>query len=151
MSTSQLLLPVHLVEEVLGAQEEVIDLAALLVALRGVVHPQLGLVGEELTDVGHGEDYLLHGAIQPHNLDTTTCSQRCLSQTFSLRGGRATLGPGLGRPQTVWLDSGMLVPILPLGKMAKTFFSYSNVIHQKRRRVCISGCVYKSTVQHTLI
>lgn len=72
MSTSQLLLPVHLIKEVLRAQEEVIDLAALLIPLCGVVDTQLGLLGEELTDVGHREDYLLHGAIQSYNLDTTT-------------------------------------------------------------------------------
>lgn len=63
MSTSQLLLPVHLIEEVLRAQEEVIDLAALLITLCGVVDAQLGLLGEELTDVGHRKDNLLHGAI----------------------------------------------------------------------------------------
>lgn len=45
LSTSQLLLPIHLVEEVFGAQEEVIDLASLLVALRGVIHPELRLLG----------------------------------------------------------------------------------------------------------
>ncbi len=72
MSTSQLLLPVHLIEKVLRAQEEVIDLAALLIPLCGVVDTQLGLLGQELTDVGHRKDDLLHGAIQPYNLDTTT-------------------------------------------------------------------------------
>ena len=71
LSTSQLLLPVHLVEEILGAQEEVVDLAALLVALSGVVDAQLGLLREELADVWHREDYLLHGAVQTHDLDTT--------------------------------------------------------------------------------
>lgn len=39
--TSELLLPVHLVEEVLCPQEEVVDLAALLVSLCGVVDSQL--------------------------------------------------------------------------------------------------------------
>lgn len=39
--TSELLLPVHLIEEVLRSQEEVVDLAALLVSLRGVVDSQL--------------------------------------------------------------------------------------------------------------
>lgn len=68
MSTSQFLLPVHLIEEVLRAQEEVIDFAALFVSLRGVVHTQLGLLREELADVGHGEDDLLHGAVQAHDL-----------------------------------------------------------------------------------
>lgn len=70
MSTSQLLLPDHFVKEVLGAQEEIIDLTALLVTLGGVVHTQLGLLSEELTDVGHREDYLLHGAVKTHNLST---------------------------------------------------------------------------------
>ncbi|TNN41334.1 hypothetical protein EYF80_048508 [Liparis tanakae] len=64
-------LAVHLIEKVLGAQEEVVDLAALLVPLGAVVDAQLGLLGEELADVGHGEDDLLHGAIQTHDLDTT--------------------------------------------------------------------------------
>lgn len=68
MSTSQFLLPVHLIEEVLGAQEEVVDLAALFVSLCGVVHAQLGLLREELADVGHGEDDLLHGSVQAHDL-----------------------------------------------------------------------------------
>lgn len=70
MSTSQLLLPVHFIEEVFRAQEEIIDFAALLVPLCGVVDTQLGFLGEELADVGHGKNYLLHGAIQPYNLDT---------------------------------------------------------------------------------
>lgn len=68
MSTSQFLLPVHLIEEVLRAQEEVVDFAALFVLLCGVVHTQLGLLREELADVGHGEDNLLHGAVQAHDL-----------------------------------------------------------------------------------
>ena len=68
--TSQLLLPVHLIEEVFGTQKEVVNLAALLVSFCSVVDTQLGLLGEKLADVGHGKDYLLHGAIQPHNLDT---------------------------------------------------------------------------------
>lgn len=41
--TSEFLLPVHLVEEVLCSQEEVVDLAALLVSLGGVVDAQLRL------------------------------------------------------------------------------------------------------------
>lgn len=43
--TSQFLLPVHFIEEVLGPQEEVIDLAALLVPLCSVVYPQFRLLG----------------------------------------------------------------------------------------------------------
>lgn len=39
--TSKLLLPIHFIKEVLCSQEEVIDFAALLVPLGGVVHPQL--------------------------------------------------------------------------------------------------------------
>lgn len=74
MSTSQLLLPIHLIEEILRAQEEVIDLATLLISLCGVVYTQLGLLSEELADVGHREDDLLHRAIQPHNLDTKQSS-----------------------------------------------------------------------------
>lgn len=68
--TSQLLLPVHLVEEVLRPQEEVVNLAALLIPFCSVVDTQLGLLGEKLADVGHWKDDLLHGAIQPYNLDT---------------------------------------------------------------------------------
>lgn len=68
LSTSQFLLPVHLIEEVLRAQKEVIDFATLFVTLCGVVHTQLGLLREELADVGHGEDDLLHSAVQAHDL-----------------------------------------------------------------------------------
>lgn len=66
--TSELLLPVHLVKEVFRPQEEVVDLAALLVPLGGVVDAQLGLGGQELADVWHGEHNLLHGAVLTHNL-----------------------------------------------------------------------------------
>lgn len=83
MSTSQFLLPVHLIEEVLGAQEEVIDFAALFVSLRGVVYTQLGLLCQELADVGHGEDDLLHGAVQAHNLSNSH-RLRCASTTCAL-------------------------------------------------------------------
>lgn len=75
LSTSQLLLPIHFIEKVLGAQEEVIDLAALLVSLGGVVDPQLGLLGEKLADVGHGKNDLLHGAIESYNLSTVTVEE----------------------------------------------------------------------------
>lgn len=74
MSTSQLLLPIHLIEEIFRAQEEVIDLATLLISLCGVVHTQLGFLSEELADVGHRKDYLLHCAIQPYDLDTKNSS-----------------------------------------------------------------------------
>lgn len=70
--TSEFLLPVHLIEEVLGSQEEVVDLAALLVSLCGEVDSQLRLGGQELTDVGHGEHNLLHGAVLTHNLNRDT-------------------------------------------------------------------------------
>lgn len=66
--TAELLLPVHLVEEVLGSQEEVIDLAALLVPLSGVVDPQLGLGCQKFADVGHREHNLFHCAVLTHNL-----------------------------------------------------------------------------------
>lgn len=84
LSTSQLLLPVHLIEKIFRAQEEVVDLTALLVALGGVVDSQLGLLGEELADVGHGEHNLLHGAIQSHNLDTPTPEARGQTHTLIL-------------------------------------------------------------------
>ena len=49
--------------------EEVVDLAALVVPLGGGEHPDLGLQGQVLTDVGHGEHQLLHAAVVTHNLD----------------------------------------------------------------------------------
>jgi len=70
--TSELLLPVHLIKEVLCSEEEVVDLAALLVSLGGIVHSQLWLWGQELTDVGDREYYLLHGAILTYNLNRET-------------------------------------------------------------------------------
>lgn len=90
--TSQLLLPVHLIEEVLRLEEEVVDLAALLVPLRGVVDAQLGLLGEELADAGHGEHDLLHGAVRPDNLHSGLISpsqllnalSSCFSACFAL-------------------------------------------------------------------
>lgn len=48
--------------------EEITDFAALLVLLRGGEEPVLGLLGEELADARHREDYLLHAAVQAHNL-----------------------------------------------------------------------------------
>lgn len=72
--TSKLLLPIHLVKEVLCSQEEVVDFAALLVPLGGVVHPQLRLRRQELADVGHRENDLLHGAVLTHNLNKNTLS-----------------------------------------------------------------------------
>lgn len=81
MSTSQLLLPIHLIKKIFRSQEEVVDLAALLVTLGGVVDSQLGLLGEELADVWHGEDNLLHGAIQSHNLYTATPEARGQTHT----------------------------------------------------------------------
>lgn len=79
--TAELLLPVHLVEEVLGPQEEVVDLAALLVPLRGVVDSQLGLGRQELADVGHWEHNLLHGAVLTHNLEREKKKRE--TQTFT--------------------------------------------------------------------
>lgn len=108
LSTSQLLLPVHLVEEILRAQEKVIYLAALLVPLGGVVHSQFGLLCEELADVGDRKHYLLHGAIQTYNLNTTTTVSfmqqldlssfnwvfdtvfRCISKTLELSAKKKT-------------------------------------------------------------
>lgn len=68
--TSELLLPVHLIKEVFRSQKEVIDLAALLISLCGIVDAQLGLCGQELADVWHWEDDLLHGAVLTHNLNS---------------------------------------------------------------------------------
>lgn len=70
MFTSELLLPVHLIKEVFCPQEEVVDLAALLVSLCGVVDAELRLCGQELADVWHGEHDLLHGAVLAHNLNS---------------------------------------------------------------------------------
>lgn len=66
--TSEFFLPVHLIEEILRSQEEVVDLASLLVSLCGVIHPQLRLHGQKLADVGHGENNFLHRTILAHNL-----------------------------------------------------------------------------------
>lgn len=66
--TSDLLLPFHLVVEVLCLLEEVVHLASLLIPLRGVEHAVLGFPREEFTDVGDGEDNLLHSPVVPHNL-----------------------------------------------------------------------------------
>lgn len=98
MSTSQLLLPVHLIEEVFRAQEEIIDLAALLIPLCGVVDTQFGLLGKKLADVGHRKDYLLHGAIKPHNLDTTI--EAATNHTLWHCGGQINLDPCLFKRQT---------------------------------------------------
>lgn len=51
-----------------GLVEEITDFAALLVLLRRGEEPVLGLLGEELTDARHREDYLLHASVQAHNL-----------------------------------------------------------------------------------
>lgn len=93
MSTSQLLLPVHLIEEVFRAQEKVIDLAALLIPLCGVVDSQFGLLGEELADVGHRKDYLLHGTIQSYDLDETI--EAATNHTLRHCGGQMNLQPCL--------------------------------------------------------
>lgn len=66
--TPDFLLPLHLVVQVLCLLEEVIDLAALLISLGGVEHTALGLACEELADVGHGEDNLLHRPVVADNL-----------------------------------------------------------------------------------
>lgn len=98
LPTSELLLPVHLVEEVLCSQEEVVDLAALLVSLRRVVDSQLRLRGQELADVGHREHYLLHGAVLAHNLNRETRSHP--------RGGEtsASVGPHGAHSLTISLQ-----------------------------------------------
>ena len=67
--TADLLLPAHLIVEVVELLEEVVDLAALVVPLGGGEHPHLGLQGQVLTDVGDGEHKLLHAAVVTHNLD----------------------------------------------------------------------------------
>lgn len=90
--TSELLLPVHLVEEVLGAQEEVVDLAALLIPLRGVVNAQLGLLGEELANAGHREDDLLHGPVQSDDLGQK--AEEALTQ-LPQKASTQEIGPGL--------------------------------------------------------
>lgn len=66
--TAQFLLPFHLVVEEGRLVEEITDFAALLILLRGGKEPVLGLLGEELADARHGEDYLLHASVQAHNL-----------------------------------------------------------------------------------
>ena len=69
LHTADLLLPAHLVVEVVELLEEVVDLAALVIPLSGGEHPHLGLQGQVLTDVGDREHQLLHAAVMTHNLD----------------------------------------------------------------------------------
>lgn len=66
--TSKFLLPVHFIKEVLGAQEEVIDLAALLIPLRGIIYSQFWFLRQEFTDAGHREDNLFHRSVQSDDL-----------------------------------------------------------------------------------
>lgn len=68
--TSQLLLPPHLIEHVLGALKEVRNLRALVVSLRRVKDLHLCVVSEVLADLGDGEHYLLQSTIMSHNLYT---------------------------------------------------------------------------------
>lgn len=69
--TADLLLPPHLIVEVVKLLEEVVDLAALVVSLCGGEHTHLGLLGQVLADVGYWKHDLLHGAIMTHNLTNT--------------------------------------------------------------------------------
>ncbi len=66
--TADLLLPPHLIVQVVKLLEEVVDLAALVVSLGGGEHTHLGLRGEVLADAGDRKHYLLHGAVMSHNL-----------------------------------------------------------------------------------
>lgn len=66
--TADLLLPAHLIVEVVKLLEEVVDLAALVVPLGGVKHAALGLLGQILANVWDGKYNLLHGAVVAHNL-----------------------------------------------------------------------------------
>lgn len=66
--TADLLLPPHLIVEVVKLLEEVVDLAALVVSLGGGEHTHLGLLSEVLADVGDWKHDLLHGAVVTHNL-----------------------------------------------------------------------------------
>ena len=66
--TAYLLLPAHLIIEVVKLREEIVDLAALVIPLGCSEHARLGLLCQVLTDVGHWKHYLLHGAVVTHNL-----------------------------------------------------------------------------------
>lgn len=66
--TADLLLPPHLVVEVVKLLEEVVDLAALVVSLGGGEDADLGLLGQVFADAGDGKHDLLHGAVVTHDL-----------------------------------------------------------------------------------
>lgn len=69
--TADLLLPPHLVVEVVELLEEVVNLAALVVSLGGGEHAHHGLLREVLADVGDRKHDLLHGAVVTHDLTNT--------------------------------------------------------------------------------
>ena len=50
--------------------EEIGHFAALVVSLRRVVNPKLGLSGDVLTDLRDREYYLLHRSVVSNNLHT---------------------------------------------------------------------------------
>jgi len=75
--TAQFLLPLHLVVEEGRLVEEITDFAALLILLRRGEESVLGLLGEELADARHWEDYLLHAAVQAHNLQEENALTSC--------------------------------------------------------------------------
>lgn len=69
--TAKFFLPFHFVVQEGGLLEEVCDLAALLVLLRGSKHTELRLLRQELADGMNRKHYLLHAAVVPHNLHVT--------------------------------------------------------------------------------
>lgn len=66
--TADLLLPPHLIVEVVKLLEEVVDLAPLVIPLCAGEDANLGLLSQVFADVGDGKHNLLHGAVVTHNL-----------------------------------------------------------------------------------
>lgn len=66
--TADLLLPPHLIVEVVKLLEEVIDFAALVVPLGAGEDANFGLFGQVFADVGDWKHNLLHGAVMTHDL-----------------------------------------------------------------------------------
>lgn len=84
--TADLLLPSHLIVEVVKLLEEVVHLAALVVSLGGGENSGLGLLGEVLTDVWNWKHDLLHTPIMTHNLKRETDLHKIFNHKYILIG-----------------------------------------------------------------
>lgn len=81
--TTYLLLPAHLVVEVVELLEEVVDLTALVVPLGGGEDADLGLLRQVLADVRDGKHNLLHGAVVAYDLESRRRQGSAQAQTPS--------------------------------------------------------------------